>query len=302
MNATSPWLPVSPCTPGACVDEPAVLAGPVRRAARLLGAISVIFAGVPLALGARWVSTARRARVTMIWSRLLVRALGIRIETRRGFAFMGGSVGGAVEAHAVPDGGTLLVGNHVSWLDPLVVAATTPGRLLAKREVGEWPLIRTLATGGGALFIDRDRLSALPEAVEAVAEALRAGDTVVAFPEGTTWCGREMGPFRPAVFQAAIDAGVPVQPMALRFLEGEGLSTAPGYVGEDTLLASILRVTAIRDLRAEVTFFPGVRLRRRDIHSGRPHEARRTLARVAEAQVRAGVVEPHRETETVAAA
>ncbi|MCT9932501.1 1-acyl-sn-glycerol-3-phosphate acyltransferase [Planotetraspora sp. A-T 1434] len=291
MNATSPWLPVSPCTPGACVDEPIVLAGPVRRAARLLGAVSVILAGLLLAPIA-----ARRARLTMIWSRLLLRALGIRIDTRRAFAFMGGSVGGTVEAHAVPDGGTLLVGNHVSWLDPLVVAATTPSRLLAKREVGEWPLIRTLASGGGALFIDRDRLSALPEAVEAVAAALRAGDTVVAFPEGTTWCGREMGPFRPAVFQAAIDAGVPVQPMALRFLEGEGMSTAPCYVGEDTLLASILRVTAIRGLRAEVTLFPGVRLRHRGTHSGRPHEARRTLARVAEAQVRAGVVEPHRET------
>jgi 1-acyl-sn-glycerol-3-phosphate acyltransferase len=214
----------------------------------------------------------------------------VRIEARRGFSFVGGSMA----AQAVPesDGGMLLVGNHISWLDPLVIAAITPTRLLAKSEIAEWPLIGMLTASGGALFIHRERLSALPQAIEDVATALRNGDSVVAFPEGTTWCGREMGPFRPAVFQAAIDAGVPVRPMALRYREGEELSTGPCYVGDDSLVASILRVVAIRHLVAEVTFFPGVRLP----HGVGSRRARRTLARIAEAQVRAGVVEPHRET------
>jgi 1-acyl-sn-glycerol-3-phosphate acyltransferase len=286
---TSPWFPVSPCMPSECMEEPLAMAGPLRRAARVLGALAVVVSGVPLAFVARLSSTAQRKRFTMMWSRMLIRALGIKIEARRGFAFVGGSL----EARAVPEGegGTLLVGNHISWLDPIVVAAITPCRLLAKSEIAEWPVIRTLAAGGGALFIDRNRLSALPQAIDDVAAALRDGDTVVAFPEGTTWCGREMGPFRPAVFQAAIDAGVPVRPMALRFRQGEELSTGPSYVGDDSLVASIMRVVAIRDLVAEVTFFPGVQVPR----GGDPRRARRTLARIAEAQVRAGVVETHRQ-------
>ncbi|GII53685.1 1-acyl-sn-glycerol-3-phosphate acyltransferase [Planotetraspora thailandica] len=265
------------------------MAGPLRRAARILGALAVVVVGVPMALAARLAGTAQRTRFTMLWSRMLVRALGIRIEARRGFAFVGGSL----EARAVPEGegGALLVGNHISWLDPLLMAAITPCRLLSKIEISRWPVIRTLAAGGNVLFIDRNRLSALPEAIDAVAAALRDGDTVVAFPEGTTWCGREMGTFRPAVFQAAIDAGVPVRPMALRFRQGEVPSTGPCYVGDDALIASIMRVIAIKDLVAEVTFFPGVQVPR----GGDPRHARKTLARIAEAQVRAGVVETHRE-------
>ncbi|MEW9527634.1 lysophospholipid acyltransferase family protein [Microbispora sp. NPDC049125] len=286
----SAWLPTSPCAPASCVDAPVATVGPLRRSLRLLGALTVLLAGVPLALCARWAGPARRSRLTMTWSRLLVRALGVKIETHRGFSVVGGSVA----ARSVPDDGgpMLLVANHMSWLDPVLVAAITPCRPLAKSEVGRWPVVRTLAAGGRALFIDRDRLSALPGAIAEVADALRAGDSVAAFPEGTTWCGREMGQFRPAVFQAAIDAGVPVRPLTVRFLQGEALSTAPAYVGEDTLLASILRVTGISGLVAEVTLFPGVRL----ADASRPYEARRALARITEAQVRTGLLEYRQES------
>jgi 1-acyl-sn-glycerol-3-phosphate acyltransferase len=184
----------------------------------------------------------------------------------------------------------LLVGNHISWLDPLITAALLPCRLLAKSEVGRWPVIGTLAAGSGALFIERDRLSALPGAVADVTAALREGHTVVAFPEGTTWCGREMGAFRPAVFQAVVDAGAVVRPMALRYRSGDHLTTGPSYVGDDSLIASILRVTALRDLVAEVTLFPAVR----PTLAGRPHEARKALARLTEAQIRTSVADSHR--------
>lgn len=285
----NPWLPLAPCSPAACVEPPHVAVGPARRAVRLAVAVVVLLAGVPLALATRWVGTARRARFTAAWARLLLRALGVRVEARAGFAFFAGSP----VMRAVPDdgAGTLLVANHVSWLDPLVVAATVPSRLLAKKEVGEWPVIRTLASGSGALFIDRERLSKLPEAVETVAGALRAGDTVAAFPEGTTWCGRAMGEFRPALFQAAIDAGAAVRPAIIRYREGESTSARGCYVGEDSLVASILRVTATKGLVVEVTLFPAVRL----TPTGTRHESRRALAKIAEAHVRTGVIEPHKE-------
>ncbi|MYR55961.1 1-acyl-sn-glycerol-3-phosphate acyltransferase, partial [Streptomyces sp. SID625] len=72
----------------------------------------------------------------------------------------------------------LLVANHVSWLDVPLLAAVRPARMLAKREIRRWPLAGRLAAGGGALFIERDRLRALPGTVGRIADALRAGTAV----------------------------------------------------------------------------------------------------------------------------
>ncbi|GAA3234593.1 1-acyl-sn-glycerol-3-phosphate acyltransferase [Nonomuraea helvata] len=317
-EAPDPWRPLGPCTTDTCVEAATAAAGPVQLAARLVAAFLVLLAGVPMSLVGRMRAT-WRTELTMAWARLLLRALGVRLEATTSGSGTPPDAGAASEAGTVsdagaasyvrarpgggsgPDGGVrpevgagpetgvLVVANHVSWLDPLVLAATVPSRPLAKREIGEWPFIRTLAAGAGALFIDRERLSALPPAVAAVAAALRAGDTVVAFPEGTTWCGRGMGRFRPAVFQAAVDAGAPVRPAVLRYREGTATSTRACYVGDDSLLASIVRVAATRRLTVEITLFAAVRPAAPT--STRP-EARTALARLTESRVRANVLEP----------
>ncbi|MFD1937155.1 MULTISPECIES: lysophospholipid acyltransferase family protein [Nonomuraea] len=256
----SPWFPTSPCTTTRCVDVPMRAAGVLRKVLRGLAAVLVVLAGVPLARLVR--GTARR-RVTLAWSRALLRALGVKVEVRQGFAFFAGAVPSAEETPSEEtdpaQGARLVVANHISWLDPLVVAAALPCRLVAKSEVSTWPVVGGLATGSGALPIARDSLLELPGAVARIADALRSGETVAAFPEGTTWCGRGSGTFRPAVFQAAVDAGVSVTPVAIAYREAEGpRTTAPAYVGDDTLAASLLRVIAVRNLVVEVTILPPV--------------------------------------------
>lgn len=150
-----------------------------------------------------------------------------------------------------------MVSNHVSWLDIVALQAVRPMRLLAKREVRSWPVVGSLAARAGTLFIDRDRLRPLPEAVRTVTDALREGWVVGAFPEGTTWCGLASGRYRPAVFQAAIDAGVDVRPVALRFRTGDGgRTTAAAFVGETTLVESMLAVARARDLVIEMFLLP----------------------------------------------
>ncbi|WP_214409994.1 lysophospholipid acyltransferase family protein [Sphaerisporangium fuscum] len=269
------WLPGSPCSAGACVTPAAQAAGPVRRAARLLGVVVVVLAGLPCALLA---GDARRAAVTSAWCRAFLRVLGVRLEVRR-------SLGATREAAS---SGALVVGNHISWLDPLVVAAAMPCRPLAKSEIARWPVIRSLVAGGGAIFIDRERLSTLPATVREVGDALRSGRSVSVFPEGTTWCGRGMGAFRPAMFQAAIDADAPVRPIGLRFLDGDGdLATTAAFVGDDTLLASLCRVVAARGLVVEVTVFPEITFQ------GRGEVTRRSLARTAQAVVSGGLRPRH---------
>ncbi|MEW2167373.1 lysophospholipid acyltransferase family protein [Streptomyces sp. NPDC007084] len=217
-------------------------AGVPRSAARLAGLLLVVLAGVLLTPFAGRLRADRRDRWVRRWCRVVVRAAGVRTRITGG---------------APPTGGLLMVANHVSWLDIPLLAAVRPARMLAKSEVRGWPVAGGIAARGGTLFIDRDRLRALPGTVERIAAALRAGAAVVAFPEGSTWCGRAQGRYRRAVFQAALDAGTPVQPVRVRYRSAEGTpSTAPAFVGEDPLLTSLWRVVSARGLVAEVDVRP----------------------------------------------
>ncbi|WP_340374377.1 lysophospholipid acyltransferase family protein [Streptomyces sp. SS7] len=234
----SVWLPGAPCTPRACVEGTASWTAVPRAVLRLVAVVVLVLAGVALSpFGARIPAGAIRR-----WSRTVVRAAGVRIR---------------VTGEPVPaTGGLLLVANHISWLDIPLLAGVRPARMLAKKEIRAWPVVGAMAANG-SLFIDRDRLRALPGTVATVAGVLRAGQAVAVFPEGSTWCGRAQGHFRRAVFQAALDARVPVQPVRIRYRDGAGAaSTAPAYVGDDSLLASLWRVASARGLVAEVEVLP----------------------------------------------
>jgi 1-acyl-sn-glycerol-3-phosphate acyltransferase len=151
--------------------------------------------------------------------------------------------------------GRLVVANHISWLDVYVLNALLPARFVAKSETRDWPVVGTVASRFGALFIVRGSFRDAARVKDAVATALRAGDTVVVFPEATTTDGRGVGLFYPALFQAAIDAGALVQPAAIRYLDEDGArSAAAPFVGDMTFVDSLLRVLRAPVLRAEVIF------------------------------------------------
>ncbi|WP_223188822.1 lysophospholipid acyltransferase family protein [Streptomyces sp. TRM68416] len=255
----SVWLPSAPCTPAACVEPTATATAAPRALLRLTAIAALLLAGLALTPVGHRIP----ARLVRRWCRAIVRAAGVRVR---------------ITGAAPPDGGLLLVANHISWLDVPLLAAVRPARMLAKTEIRQWPLAGRLVARGGVLFIERDRLRALPDTVARIAEALRRGAAVAVFPEGSTWCGRARGRFRPAVFQAALDAGVPVQPVRLRYRLDRGTtSTAPAFVGEDGLLASLWRVARARGLVAEVEVG--------DLIAPGSHADRRTLAGAAESAV-----------------
>ncbi|MFJ1807422.1 MULTISPECIES: lysophospholipid acyltransferase family protein [unclassified Streptomyces] len=262
----SVWLPSAPCTPRACVGTTVSRTAAPRAALRLTAVVVLVLAGVVLApLGGRL-----PARTVRWWSRAVVRAAGVRVR---------------VTGASAPTGtGLLLVANHISWLDIPLLAAVRPARMLAKAEIRRWPVAGALVTRGGVLFIDRDRLRALPATVARIADALRAGRAVAVFPEGSTWCGRAQGHFRHAVFQAALDARVPVQPVRIRYRDRDGAAgTAAAFVGDDPLLTSLWRVVSTRGLEADVEVLP--------VLAPGSHPDRGTLAAAAGARVRGGAAE-----------
>ena len=196
------------------------------RIARVIALVAVLFGGVGVALSVPLLTAAGRARAVRGWFRAVVAASGIRLVV------IGVDHRGAAPTDRILSGGgaTLVAANHVSWLDIPTVLAVEPMRVLAKSDVRGWPVIGLLASRGGTLFIDRVRLRRLPGTVAEIADTLRGGESVLAFPEGSTWCGRTQGRFYPATLQSAIDAGVPVRPVSLRYRLGRRFADHRGGV------------------------------------------------------------------------
>jgi 1-acyl-sn-glycerol-3-phosphate acyltransferase len=118
---------------------------------------------------------------------------------------------------------------------------------VAKDDVRRWPFIGALGDALDVVWIDRRRKRDLPRAVAVLSEALRRGTRVVLFPEGTTTTGRGVLPFRSSLVEAAVLAGVPLVPIALSTHAADGQGETLCWVGEETLLAHLPRVAALRE-------------------------------------------------------
>lgn len=258
-------MPASPCGDGCLTPAGDPVALP-RRVFRVAGAISVVL----LAVVACPLFAFRGARdpLARFIFRSILRAFGVRLAV----------FGGEEFRTAEPGRGALVVNNHVSWLDIVAVNAVRPMRALAKKEIAGWPVLGGLVARGGSVFLDRERLSTLPGTMAELADALRAGSLVNVTPEGTTWCGLASGRFRPATFQAAIDGGVPVRPIALRYRLADGRETTqPAFIGPESLVDSLRRVARLRGLVLEMHVCE-------EIAPGRAAD-RRELAELAETAV-----------------
>ena len=169
-------------------------------------------------------AAARHRRIAW-WARGLLAALGVGLRVDGVFR----------------PGAKLIVANHVSWLDIMAVHAVCPeARFVSKADVQHWPVIGTLVASAGTLYIVREKARDALRVVHQMAEALRAGDTVAVFPEGTTGLGREPLPFHANLLQSTIATGVPVQPVALRFSDARHeISPAADFTGAITLAQSL---------------------------------------------------------------
>jgi 1-acyl-sn-glycerol-3-phosphate acyltransferase len=173
---------------------------------------------------------------------------------------------------------SLIVANHISWLDIFLLNALQPARFIAKAELRRWPVIGRLVANVGTLFIERERRHDTHKVNQRAADALASGDVVAVFPEGRTSDGTELLRFHASLLQPIVDADGHVQPVAIRYRTPAGQhSGAPAYAGETSFIASFWRVTGVRRLIAELHIAPVVAARNRH---------RRELSRAAEEAIR----------------
>ncbi len=159
-----------------------------------------------------------------------------------------------VATHPLEEVPHLVVANHVSWLDVLVIQSLHPSVFVAKREVGQWPVVGTIAKACGVVFVDRGSPSSAKKMVDDVANALHHGYRVAGFPEGTSSEGHAVSLFHANLFEAAIHRQVHVQPIALRYVDPHtgALCLTPAFVGEMGFLESLHRIMKARAMTVDV--------------------------------------------------
>ena len=209
-----------------------------------------------------------------VWSRAVLAALDIRLDTRLELA------GGALQIKHTR--GTLLVCNHVSWLDVVVLQVWCPqARFVAKAQVQHWPLVGGLAKAAGALFVNRDSAAAMRSTLFELEAVLAAGGVVALFPEGTTSDGRGVLPFKAGLLEAARRAGCAVQPLSLRYADaGSAPSRAVPYINDDSFAGSLWRLARAQGVVARLVVLPT---------RAAPHAPRTELAETLHAEIAAAL-------------
>jgi lyso-ornithine lipid O-acyltransferase len=238
----------------------------LRRLWRVPALVTVILTGLLLAALARligggmWFCRPAGQWLIRAWMRVLNRVVGLRVRIR-------------CQPLAAP---TLIVANHISWLDVPALAAVMPMTFVAKADVRRWPLLGRLAAMAGTQFLDRASLAAVRPLLDGIAARLRTGHTCAVFPEGTSTVGDRVRPFFPALFQAAIDAGCPVQPVAIEYGHDGARDRLAPFVGDQSFGAHLWVLLGRSRTEVELSFLA-------------PHDARgserRHLARRAQASV-----------------
>lgn len=186
-----------------------------------------------------WLDVAGRNRRIRTWSRQLLAICNVTVQ--------------ASNSHAQALDHCLVVANHVSWLDIFVIDAVHPCRFVAKAEIRSWPILGWLAARAGTIFISRGSKRDLRKIFQGLVDKLKDGERVGVFPEGTTAAQGQLLPFHANLFEAAIDAGAPVQPFAVSYVDAQGRPhDSIDFIGEMTFAQSMVRILCGRPVTARL--------------------------------------------------
>lgn len=151
--------------------------------------------------------------------------------------------------------GNMVMPNHISWLDILVLTARYPFGFVAKSEVRNWPLFGAIGAAIGTLFINRESKFSVYGSLPEGQRLLQRGQTIAVFPEGTTSPGHDVLCFYPMTFEIAVREKALVQPIALRYLNEDGsLSESAPFVDDDGFIQSLIRIASSKSTHVEVHF------------------------------------------------
>lgn len=177
-------------------------------------------------------------RLIRAWSAGLMRVFGFRLRC------FGSQLPGAV----------MFVANHVSWIDIQALHSQRSMGFVAKHEISRWPVIGWMAGRAETIFHLRGSTHSLGGVLQEMLTRLRAGRCVGVFPEGGARGGGAIGPFHARIFMAAVEAGVPVQPVALRYGARGAAQRVVAFAPGESFVGNFLRLLGEPARVAEIHF------------------------------------------------
>jgi len=177
------------------------------------------------------------------WSQKTLDVLGIQVVHETPFS--------VAHSEAAP---RLLVANHVSWIDALIIQTIQPSIFVAKSEVRSWPIVGSIATGCGVVYVNRGSPASARHMVDELSSALHHGYCVAGFPEGTSSEGSSVKLFHGNLFEAAINLNIHVQPLAIRYTNPHtgALCLKAAFIGDIGFVQSLHQVMSSKGIQAKV--------------------------------------------------
>ncbi len=189
---------------------------------------------------------ARREQFVRRWSRRLLAIA--RVEVRY-----------CSDCNAVKTTDVLIVSNHVSWLDIFLLNSLQPCHFVAKADIRNWPMIGWMSDKAGTIFLARGKQREVRRIYEGLVHQIRDGKRIAFFPEGTTARQGSLLPFHANLFEAAIEAQVPIQPFSIRYLKADGsLQHSVDFLGETTFVDSMRTILKGGKITAELRQLPTI--------------------------------------------
>jgi lyso-ornithine lipid O-acyltransferase len=221
-----------------------------------------------------WTSPKAARHLPHLYHRAAARILGYTIR---------------IEGDVPKSGAALIISNHVSWIDIVLLSAAMPVSFVAKREIGRWPFFGTLARLQHTVFVDRERKLATGETADTITARLARGEAVVLFGEGTSGDGASVMPFKSSFFATATDPNIPIHPVTLAYNRHYGLPMTRrqrpyfAWYADMEMLPHLWGAMKAGPLGVTLTFHPPL-----SVEDGLD---RKRAARVTEATIRRGLIE-----------
>ncbi len=187
-----------------------------------------------------------KKKVIRYWSKILLLLIRLRVICR-----------GA--KNELPEYPFIVVANHISWVDIFVLLSVLPTSFIAKIEIKKWFFLGYLVEMAGTIFIDRNRSKSLSEVAKKIKQkSVEYNKSYAFFPEGKTSSGKTIQKFHSGLFSLFFEnKGLTLLPVLIKYKKNDVFTEACAYVGDMTLLESVVRIIKNSNLSAEVHIMPG---------------------------------------------
>ena len=215
----------------------------IRLLSRSILVINHVFIGLAISfIFFKFLTNSSKQKIISWWHGKFTKFLNIKI-----------SVNGKL-----PKLPSLIVSNHVSWLDIIVIGHLVPTVFLSKKEVKRWPILGLLTKLAGTIFINRGNGQS-EKIKKSMIDKFSKNYSVTIFPEGTTSDGKNVKSFFPRLYAAAIEKNIPVVPVSIYYHVGGYIDEGLPFIGEQKFLENFFTIVKRPRSEVKINFFDGIK-------------------------------------------